>query len=59
MGVLVIYTIPYIEFCTPPCDLVAEGIHFTLFGIVLPTIELEVYTFRGLMNSTKVMILVG
>ena len=28
--------------------LVAEWIHFTLFGIILPTIKLKVYTFRGL-----------
>ena len=29
--------------------------HFTLFGIILPTIKLKVYTFLGLMNSaTKV-----
>ena len=28
--------------------LVAEWIHFTLFGIILPTIKLEVYTFWGL-----------
>ena len=31
-------------------NLVAEWIHFTLFGIILPTIKLKVYTF-GLMNS--------
>ena len=31
--------------------LVAEGIHFALFGIILPTIKLKVYTFWGLMNS--------
>ena len=38
--------------------LVAEWIHFTLFGIVVPTIKLKVYTFRGLMNSaTKCLIL--
>ena len=29
-------------------DLVAEWIHFTLFGIILPTIKLKVYTFWGL-----------
>ena len=28
--------------------LVAEWIHFTLFGIILPTIKLKVYTFGGL-----------
>ena len=28
--------------------LVAERIHFTLFGIVLPTLKLKVYTFWGL-----------
>ena len=28
--------------------LVAEWIHFTLFGIISPTIELKVYTFWGL-----------
>ena len=32
--------------------LVAEWIHFTLFGIILPTIKLKVYTILGgLMNS--------
>ena len=31
--------------------LVAEWIHFTHFGIMLPTIKLKVYTFGGLMNS--------
>ena len=31
--------------------LVAERIHFRLFGIILPTIKLKVYTFGGLMNS--------
>ena len=31
--------------------LVAEWIHFTLFGKILPTIKLKVYTFLGLMNS--------
>ena len=31
--------------------LVAEWIHFTLFGIILPTIKLKVYTFWWLMNS--------
>ena len=36
-------------------SLVAEWIHFTLFGIILPTIKLKVYTFWGPMNSaTKV-----
>ena len=28
--------------------LVAEWIHFTLFGIILPTLKLKVYTFGGL-----------
>ena len=28
-------------------SLVAEWIHFTLFGIILPTIKLKVYTFWG------------
>ena len=28
--------------------LVAEWIHFTLLGIILPTIKLKVYTFGGL-----------
>ena len=28
--------------------LVAEWIHFTLFGIISPTIKLKVYTFGGL-----------
>ena len=27
--------------------LVAEWIHFTLFGIILPTIKLKVHTFWG------------
>ena len=36
--------------------LVAEWLHFTLLGIILPTIKLKVYTFRGLMNSaTKIV----
>ena len=35
--------------------LVAEWIHFTRFGTILPTLKLKVYTFGGLMNSaTKV-----
>ena len=35
--------------------LVAEWIHFTLLGIVVPTIKLKVYTFLGLVNSaTKI-----
>ena len=29
-------------------SLVAEWIHFTLFGMILPTIQLKVYTFGGL-----------
>ena len=29
-------------------SLVVEWIHFTLFGIILPTIQLKVYTFGGL-----------
>ena len=29
-------------------SLVAEWIHFTLLGIILPTIKLKVYTFLGL-----------
>ena len=28
--------------------LVAEWIHFTLFGLILPTIKLKVYTFGNL-----------
>ena len=33
---------------------VAEWIHFTLFGIILPTLKLKVCTFGGLMNlATK------
>ena len=32
-------------------SLVAEWIHFTLLGIILPTIKPKVYTFGGLMNS--------
>ena len=32
-------------------QLVAEWIHITLFGIILTTIKLKVYTFGGLMNS--------
>ena len=35
----------------PETHLVAEWIHFTLFGIILPTIKLKVYTSGGLMNS--------
>ena len=36
--------------------LVAEWIHFTLVGIILPTIKLKVRTLGGLMNSaTKVL----
>ena len=31
--------------------LVAEWIHYTFFGIELPTIKLKVYTFWGLLNS--------
>ena len=40
----------------------AEWIHFTLFGIVVPTIKPKVYTVLGLMRSaTKIsyLILVG
>ena len=33
---------------THSLTLVAEWIHFTLLGIVLPTIKLKVYTFWGL-----------
>ena len=33
---------------TPNFNLVAEWIRFTLFGILLPTIKLKVYTFWGL-----------
>ena len=36
-------------------DLVAEWIHFTLFGIILPTIKLKVCTFGGLTNSATKM----
>ena len=32
-------------------DLVAEWRHFTLFGIILPTIKLKVQTFGGFVNS--------
>ena len=31
--------------------LVAGWMHFTLFGIIFPTIKLKVYTCWGLMNS--------
>ena len=31
----------------PVVCLVAEWIHFTLFGIILPTVKLKVYTFWG------------
>ena len=35
--------------CLTACGyLVAEWIHFTLFGIILPTIKLKVYPFGGL-----------
>ena len=33
------------------CILVAEWIHFTLFGIIFPTIKLKVYTFGGLLTQ--------
>ena len=33
---------------TPLIILVAEWIHFTLFGIILPTLKLKVHTFGGL-----------
>ena len=33
--------------------IVAEWIHFTLFGIILPTIKLKVYTFGGLTLNPK------
>ena len=42
------------EFAFKSClrlSLVAEWIHFILFGILLPTRKLKVYTFGGLMNS--------
>ena len=32
---------------------VAEWIHFTLLGIILPTLKLKVYTFLGLMNAAS------
>ena len=39
----------------PWVALVAEWIHFTLLGRILPTLRLKVYTFGGLMNSaTKI-----
>ena len=31
--------------------LVAEWIHFTFFGLKVPTLKLKVYTFGGLMKS--------
>ena len=34
--------------CVPCQVLVAEWIHFTLVGKILPTIKLKVYTFGGL-----------
>ena len=34
--------------CPRRKSLVAEWIHFTLFGIILPTIKRKVYTFGGL-----------
>ena len=38
-------------------SIVAEWIHFTLFGIIVPTIKLKMYPFWGLMNSaTKVSV---
>ena len=43
-------------------NLIAEWIHFTLFGIIVlvPTIKLKVYTFGGLMNSaTEVNMALG
>ena len=39
------------EVSNPRPYLVAEWIHFTLLGIIVPTIKLKVYTFSGLMNS--------
>ena len=37
-------------------NLVAEWIHFTLLGIIRPTLKQKVYTFGGLMNSaTRLM----
>ena len=42
------------EDCSAPfvvSGLVAEWIHFTLFGITIPITKLKVYTFGGLMNS--------
>ena len=38
----------YVQITVRRVFLVAEWIHFTLFGIILPTIELKVYTFGGL-----------
>ena len=45
------HSLSYESSQTPTCnllDLVAEWIHFTRFGIILPTIKLKVYTFGGL-----------
>ena len=38
----------FIASCLHDIILVAEWIHFTLLGIILPTIKLKVYTFWGL-----------
>ena len=40
-------------------NVVAEWIHFTLFGIIFPTIKLKVYTLGGLMNSATKSIVGG
>ena len=47
------YTLPewHQDNDVPTEFLVAEWIHFTLFGMVSPTINPKVYTFGGLMNS--------
>ena len=45
-GSAVLFLVHGLEF-----SLVAEWIHFTLFGIILPTIKLKAYAFWGLMNS--------
>ena len=42
-------SIPVVASVAPYAQtLVSEWIHFTLFGIVLPTMKLKVYTFGGL-----------
>ena len=47
-GIAYVYIDIYIYVQCSSVYLVAEWIHLTLFGVILPTIKLEVYTFWGL-----------